>query len=73
MFGSYFYIELVVGLAFLAAAAILWRYLLHAFRRERPPFLLRTNMAAEVSTVLEIALLAFGVAALIDFAVKAIP
>jgi hypothetical protein len=72
MLGSY-QVEFVAGLAILAAAALLWRYLLSAFRRVPVPFLLRSSMAAELSAVLEIALLAFGVAALIDAAVKALP
>jgi hypothetical protein len=72
MFGSY-QVELVFGLAILAAAALLWRYLLSAFRRVPPPLLLRSSMAAELSTVLEVALLAFGCAALIDVAVKVLP
>jgi len=72
MLGSY-QAEFVLGLAILAVAALLWRYLLFAFRRVPVPFLLRSGMAAELSAVLEIALLAFGCAALIDAAVKAIP
>lgn len=72
MFGSY-QAEFVVGLAILAVAALLWRYLLSAFRRVPVPLFLRSNMAAELSTVAEIALLAFGVAALIDATVKALP
>lgn len=70
MFGSY-QVEFVAGLAILGTAAILWRYLLHAFRKQPVPLLLRSNMAAELSAVLEIALAAFGAAALIDAAVKA--
>jgi hypothetical protein len=72
MLGSY-QVEFVAGLAILAVAALLWRYLLFAFRRVPVPLLLRSNMAAEFSTVLEIALLAFGCAALIDAVVKALP
>jgi hypothetical protein len=72
MLGSY-QAEFVIGLAILGVAALLWRYLLSAFRRVPVPYLLRSNMAAELSTVFEIALLAFGVAALIDATVKAIP
>jgi len=72
MFGSY-QVEFVIGLAILAVAVLLWRYLLSAFRRVPVPYILRSTMAAELSTVLEIALLAFGVAALIDAAVKALP
>ena len=71
MFGSY-YVEFVAGLCFLAVAVLLWRYLLNAFRHEPLPFFLRSEMAAEISTVLEIALLAFGAAALIDGAAKAL-
>lgn len=70
MFGSYQF-EFVAGLAILGIAALLWRYLLTAFRKAPPPLLLRSGMAAELSAVLEIALLAFGTAALIDAAVKA--
>lgn len=70
MFGSY-QAEFIAGLAILGAAAFLWRYLLTAYRKVPPPLLLRSDMAAELSAVLEIALVAFGVAALIDAAVKA--
>ena len=69
MFGSY-YVELGFGLAFLCIAAGLWRYLLYAFRRVPVPALFRNSMAAELSTVMEIALLAFGTAFVIDAAVK---
>ena len=72
MLGSY-QVEFLVGFAILGVAALLWRYLLSAFRRVPPPLFLRSNMAAELSTVLEIALFAFGVAALIDATVKALP
>lgn len=70
MFGSY-QVEFIAGLAILAAAVIIWRYLLTAFRKVPLPLLLRADMAAEISAVVEIALLAFGVTALIDAAVKA--
>lgn len=72
MFGSY-YTEIAVGLGFLVAAALLLRYLHYAFRHEPLPLLLRGDMAAQLSAVLEVALLAFGAAALIDAAAKAIP
>jgi len=71
MFGSY-YTEIGVGLAFLAAAVLLLSYLHHAFRHEPVPLLLRGDMAAQLSAVLEVALLAFGAAALIDAATKAV-
>ena len=69
MFGSYSF-EFAVGVVFLCIAAALWFYLLRAFRRTPLPAVLRPAMAAELSTVLEIALLAFGFAALIDAAAK---
>ncbi|GAB4353131.1 MAG: hypothetical protein Kow00114_02180 [Kiloniellaceae bacterium] len=72
MFGSY-YAEFAIGLGFLAAAALLLRYFYHAFRHKPVPLLLRGDMVAELSAVLEVALVAFGVAALIDAAAKAIP
>jgi len=65
--------ELLLGLAMLVAAVILWRYLLKAFRRQPPPFFLRFDMAAQLSVVVEIALLVFGLAALIDAGVKILP
>jgi tellurite resistance protein TehA-like permease len=71
MFGSY-YAEIAVGLGFLAAAVLLLRYLHYAFRHEPLPLLLRGDMAAQLSAVLEVALLAFGAAALIDAAAKAV-
>lgn len=71
MFGSSF-AEFGLGITFLVAAGVLWRYLLHTFRHEPLPLLFRGEMAAELSAVLEIALLAFGAAALIDAAVKAV-
>ena len=71
MFGSYF-AEFGLGIAFLIAAVVLWRYLLHVYRHEPLPFLFRAEMAAELSAVIEIALLAFGAAALIDAIAKAV-
>jgi hypothetical protein len=71
MFGSSF-AEFGLGVGFLVAAVLLWRYLLHAFRQQPLPFVFRAEMAGELSAVLEIALLAFGAAALIDAAVKAV-
>lgn len=71
MFGSY-YAEIAVGFGFLAAAAFLLRYLHQAFRHEPVPLLLRGDMAAQLSAVLEVALFAFGAAALIDAAAKAV-
>ncbi|MGD1880220.1 MAG: hypothetical protein ACFB13_22300 [Kiloniellaceae bacterium] len=69
MFGSYS-VEFAVGLIVLCTAGALWVYLLRAFQRTPLPALLRPAMAAELSAVLEIALLAFGLAALIDGAAK---
>jgi len=69
MFGSSF-AEFGVGIAFLVAAALLWRYLLHAFRKQPLPAVFRAEMAGELSAVAEVALLAFGTAAVIDAAVK---
>lgn len=71
MIGSY-YTEIALGLGFLAAAVLLLRYLHYAFRHEPLPLLLRGDMAAQLSAVLEVALLAFGAAALIDAAAKAV-
>lgn len=72
MFGSY-YAELALGVVFLAVAVGFWLLLLRIFRRPVTPVLFRSTMAAELSTVLEIALLAFGTAAVIDAVAKAIP
>jgi hypothetical protein len=72
MFGSY-YLELAVGLAFLGVAAVLWGYLLRAFRRKPLPALLSYGMAGEISTIVEVALLAFGTVATIDALARAIP
>lgn len=71
MFGSYF--ELAIGLTAIALAAALWRYLVYAFRRIPVPFFLRSGMAAELSAVLEIALLAVGLAYVVDGLAKMIP
>ncbi len=65
--------EFAFGLVLLGLAAVLWRYLLHAFRRQPLPLLLRSEMAAPLSTVVEVALLAFGCAALIDATAKFLP
>ena len=72
MFGSY-YLELAVGLAILGFAAALWLYLLRAYRRAVVPSLLRSDMAAQLSAVAEIALLALGTAYVIDAVIRAIP
>jgi len=72
MFGSYF-LELAAGASILVVAVFLWRYLLQAFRRSPLPVLLRPAMAAEMSTILEIALLALGTSFVIDGLVHAIP
>lgn len=72
MFGSYF-IELIAGIAVLALAALLWPVLLRAFRREPVPAFLRPALAAEISIVFEVALVAVGVSLLIDGVAKAIP
>jgi len=72
MFGSY-YAEFALGLVFLAVAAGFWVMLLRIFRHPVVPVVFRGTMAAELLTVLEIALLAFGLAALIDAVAKAIP
>ena len=71
MFGSS-YFEIGTGVVVLVLAGALWRFLLYAFRRQPAPVFLRSAMAAEVSTVLEIALLAFGGAYLIDGLAKAV-
>ncbi len=72
MFGSY-YAEFALGLVFLAVAAGFWVLLLRIFRRPVVPAPFRGEMAAQISTVLEIALLAFGLAAMLDAAVHLIP
>ena len=69
MLGS-LYLELLTGLALLAFVAVSWVYLLRASRRPVPPFILRSNFGGEVAAISEIALLAFGVAAVIDFFAK---
>jgi hypothetical protein len=72
MFGS-IPAEFTFGLVLLALAAVLWRFLLRAFRRQPLPLLLRSEMAAPLSTVVEVGLLAFGCAALIDATAKLLP
>lgn len=72
MFGSY-QVELAIGLAAIIIAVVLWRYLLRAFRRVPVPFLLRSDMAAEVSAVVEIALLSIGFAYLVKGLAEMIP
>jgi cytoskeletal protein RodZ len=72
MFGSY-YLELAVGVAILGLAGVLWFYLLRASRSAVVPSLLRSDTAAQLSAVVEIVLLAFGTAYVIDALVRAIP
>ena len=74
MFGSY-YAEFALGLVLLAAAAGFWVLLLRLFRSPAVPVPgpFRGDMAAQLSTIFEIALLAFGLAAVFDAAVKMIP
>jgi hypothetical protein len=72
MFGSY-YAEFALGLVFLAVAAGFWVLLLRIFHRPVVPAPFRGEMVAQISTVLEITLLAFGVAAILDALVNIIP
>lgn len=69
MFGS-IYLELLIGLCLLGLVAVSWVYLLRASRRPVPPLILRSNFGGEVAAISEIALLAFGIAAIIDFLAK---
>jgi hypothetical protein len=72
MFGSY-YAEFALGLMLLAVAAGLWVLLLRLFRRPAGPGPFRGEMAAQISTIFEIALLAFGLTTIFDAAVHMIP
>lgn len=71
MFGSY-YLETVAGLVALACAVLLWRYLVRGFRQTPRPALLRFEMAGELSSVIELALLVFGITYVVDGVVKAL-
>ncbi len=69
MFGSV-YLELILGLALFGLAIGSWILLMRASRRPVPPLILRSNFGAEVTTISEVALVAFGLAAIIDFLSK---
>lgn len=64
------YLELVSGVALLGLAAFSWTYLMRASRRPVPPMILRSSFGGEVVSISEVALLAFGIAAIIDFLSK---
>ena len=72
MFGSY-YAEFALGLVFLAVAVGFWVLLLRIFRRPMVPAPFRGEIVAQISTILEITLLAFGLAAMFHAAVNLIP
>ncbi len=69
MFGSV-YLELILGLCLFGLAVGSWILLMRASRRPVPPLILRSNFGAEVTTISEVALVAFGLAAIIDFLSK---
>lgn len=64
------YLELVLGLVLLGLAIGSWIFLMRASRRPVPPLILRSSFGGEVTTISEVALVAFGVAAIIDFLSK---
>ena len=69
MFGSV-YLELVFGLGLLGLAVVSWVFLMRASRRPVPPLILRSSFGGEITTISEVALVAFGLAAIIDFLSK---
>jgi len=60
------YSELIVALAILAAGLGLALYLYRSLRRKEPSWLLRHAVAADIAVALQVSLMAFGIAAVID-------
>lgn len=69
MFGS-FVLESAFALALLVVAGALGGYLYRASRRARPPYILRNDALSQAVTILELGLVVFGAAYLVDAMVQ---
>lgn len=72
MFASYL-AELALGLVFFAAALGFGWYLFRVSRRASPPLVIRSSGVADMATVLELSLLALGVAYLVAGVMQVLP
>ena len=69
MFGSYA-VELVFAVMLLIAAGTFGWYLHRASRRIRPPYVVRSDALLQAVTIVELSLVVFGIACLIDAMVR---